>query len=65
MRSVPRPFTHRFVTGPGDGEYLSWHYVEAGAGEPIVFLHGIPDSWYQCIRKWRPWPPNIDASPST
>lgn len=40
-------FTHHFVDAPGDEETLKWHYVEAGAGEPIVFLHGIPDSWFQ------------------
>ena len=40
-------FTHRFVQAPGDSELLTWHYVEAGEGEPVVFLHGIPDSWYQ------------------
>ncbi len=40
-------FTHRFVDAPGDQEEVRFHYVEAGAGEPIVFLHGIPDSWYQ------------------
>ena len=40
-------FTHHFVTAPGDCETVDWHYVEAGSGEAIVFLHGIPDSWYQ------------------
>ena len=40
-------FTHRFVRAPGDYETVLWHYVECGEGEPIVFLHGIPDSWYQ------------------
>ena len=25
------------------------HYVEAGAGEPVVLLHGFPESWYS----WR------------
>jgi len=40
-------FTHHIVDGPGDEESVSWHYVETGEGEPIVFLHGIPDSWYQ------------------
>ena len=51
-------FTHHFVTAPGDAEYLTWHYVEAGSGEPIVFLHGIPDSWYQ-------WHPQMAALAST
>ena len=40
-------FTHRFVNAPGDAETVLWHYVEVGRGEPIVFLHGIPDSWFQ------------------
>ncbi|MBB5166315.1 alpha/beta fold hydrolase [Mycobacterium sp. AZCC_0083] len=40
-------FTHHFVDAPGDEETVRFHYVEAGDGEPIVFLHGIPDSWYQ------------------
>ena len=45
-------FTHRFVKAPGDYDMIRWHYVEAGPanGEAIVFLHGIPDSWYQ----WHP-----------
>ncbi|MDI6857407.1 MAG: alpha/beta fold hydrolase [Dehalococcoidia bacterium] len=37
------------VTTPAeDGEpyALTWHYVEAGEGEPVVFLHGLPESWY-------------------
>src|SRR3990172_2370465 len=37
---------HRFVEAPGDGETIRWHLVEAGRGEPIVFLHGLPESWY-------------------
>ena len=42
-------FTHHFILGPGDGEVIRWHYVEAGPkdGEVVVFLHGIPDAWYQ------------------
>jgi pimeloyl-ACP methyl ester carboxylesterase len=40
-------FTHHFVDAPCDEETVRFHYVEAGDGEPVVFLHGIPDSWYQ------------------
>ncbi len=42
-------FTHRFVDAPGDIEPVHWHYVEGGSAdaEVIVFLHGIPDSWFQ------------------
>lgn len=42
-------FTHRFVDAPGDHETVRFHYVEAGdpSKEAVVFLHGIPDSWYQ------------------
>jgi pimeloyl-ACP methyl ester carboxylesterase len=25
------------------------HYVRAGQGEPVVLLHGWPETWYQ----WR------------
>lgn len=38
--------THRFVDVPGESEKIRWHFVEAGAGEPVVFIHGVPDSWY-------------------
>lgn len=41
--------THRFADAPGESETVRWHYVEAGEGEPVVLLHGIPDSWYM----WR------------
>lgn len=42
-------FTHHLVDSPGDYDVIRWHYVEAGTsnGEIILFLHGIPDSWYQ------------------
>ena len=42
-------FTHHFVEVPGDHELVLFHYVEAGksGNEIIVFLHGIPDSWFQ------------------
>ena len=49
--------THRFVEAPGDGETVRWHVVEAGAGEPLVLLHGIPQSW--CM--WRPILPTLAA----
>ena len=41
--------THRFVAAPGDSETVTWHVVEAGdAADPtVVFLHGVPDSWWQ------------------
>ena len=39
---------HRFNTGEVD-----LHYVTAGEGEPIVLLHGWPQSWY-CWRKILP-----------
>src|SRR5262249_26322050 len=26
---------------------VEFHWVEAGSGEAILFLHGIPDSWFQ------------------
>src|ERR1700677_4129417 len=34
-------FTHHFVDAPGDHETVRFHYVEAGSGEPVVFLHGL------------------------
>ena len=34
------------MQAPGESETIGWHYVEAGKGEPVVLLHGIPDSWY-------------------
>lgn len=32
-----------------EGETL--HYVEAGVGEPIVFLHGFPSTWFSFLRQ--------------
>ncbi|KAF2649038.1 alpha/beta hydrolase [Lophiostoma macrostomum CBS 122681] len=42
-------FTHHVTYTPGDYEVIKWHYVTAGSSsnEAIVFLHGIPDSWFQ------------------
>ena len=39
-------FIHHFVSAPGDYDSIRWHYVDCGEGSPIVFLHGMPDSWY-------------------
>jgi epoxide hydrolase 4 len=33
-----------FAMAPGDG--LRLHYAAAGAGTPVVLLHGFPDFWY-------------------
>jgi pimeloyl-ACP methyl ester carboxylesterase len=33
--------THKYLTVNGQ----SWHWVEAGSGDPVVLLHGIPESW--------------------
>ena len=46
-------FTHHFVDVPGDYETVNFHYVEAGPsqGEGIVFLHGVPDSWFQFVHQ--------------
>ncbi|MGW7824534.1 alpha/beta fold hydrolase [Streptomyces puniciscabiei] len=40
---------HRFVDAPGDSWQIRWHLVECGPadGETVVFLHGVPDSWWQ------------------
>ncbi len=37
--------THRFAAL----SEMSMHYATAGAGEPLVLLHGFPQSWYE----WR------------
>ncbi|MCI2421438.1 alpha/beta hydrolase [Saccharopolyspora sp. K220] len=47
--------THHFQEAPGAVAPIRWHYVTAGNphAEPIVFLHGNPESW-------RAWEPQID-----
>ncbi|RTE84674.1 hypothetical protein BHE90_000786 [Fusarium euwallaceae] len=43
-------FTHHFVESPGDYDTVSFHYVTCGTkGKqgPVVFLHGLPDSWFE------------------
>jgi pimeloyl-ACP methyl ester carboxylesterase len=42
---------HRFIEAAGDSETVRWHLVDAGRGEPVVFLHGIPDSWFMWHRQ--------------
>src|SRR3954468_16389207 len=34
------------------------HYVEAGRGEPVLFLHGFPEFWYS----WRHQLPALAAA---
>ena len=40
--------THRFVEAPGESATVRWHLVDGGPAdaEPILFLHGLPDSWF-------------------
>ncbi|MDX2160006.1 MAG: alpha/beta hydrolase [bacterium] len=35
-------FNHYFTEAAG----ITWHHVETGDGDPIVFLHGIPGAWF-------------------
>lgn len=39
------PFSHHMTTVNG----IQMHYVIGGQGEPIVLLHGFPETWYE----WR------------
>src|SRR6266567_1001512 len=43
--TAPQPWSHRQTVVNG----LRLHYVEAGAGPPVVLLHGFPEFWYS----WR------------
>ena len=47
----------RLTTGPG------LHYAEHGAadGQPVVFLHGWPDSWFSFSRVMELLPPRLHA----
>src|SRR5438067_12406517 len=40
-------WTHRRALVNG----LDFHYVEAGAGPPVIFLHGFPEFWYSWHRQ--------------
>ena len=42
-------FRHHTKTVEG----VHWHWVECGEGDPVVLLHGIPESW-QCWRHQMP-----------
>ena len=43
MNMAPPTLNHRSETVGG----VTWHWVEAGDGDSVVLLHGIPESW-QC-----------------
>ncbi|GAA0465385.1 alpha/beta hydrolase [Parasphingorhabdus litoris] len=40
-----------YKEGYFEHEGRSLHYVEAGTGEPIVFLHGFPSFWFSFLRQ--------------
>ncbi|WP_385879930.1 alpha/beta fold hydrolase [Umezawaea endophytica] len=46
-----RQFTHEFA----DVDGVRLHYVKGGTGEPLVLLHGWPQSWYE----WRDIMPDL------
>ncbi len=35
-------YTSRFVTVKG----AKMHYIETGQGDPVLFIHGMPTSFY-------------------
>ncbi|MDZ4767956.1 MAG: alpha/beta hydrolase [Chloroflexota bacterium] len=39
-------YAHYFTEAAG----FTWHHVELGTGQPIVFLHGIPGAWFSWHR---------------
>lgn len=36
---------HRFTSAAG----VRWHWVEAGSGDPVVLLHGMPGTWHEWL----------------
>lgn len=48
-------FNQLFRHETADVDGVTMHYVTGGAGEPLVLLHGWPQSWYQ----WRPIMPAL------
>src|SRR5947209_9401748 len=51
---TPEPWTHRHAVVNG----LRLHLVEAGAGPPVVLLHGFPEFYYS----WRHQIPALAAA---
>jgi epoxide hydrolase 4 len=45
VTDIDASLQHRYADING----IRMHYVEAGSGEPVVFLHGFPEFWYS----WR------------
>jgi pimeloyl-ACP methyl ester carboxylesterase len=54
VEAPPPPWEHRRTAVNG----LGLHYVEAGAGPPVVLLHGFPEFWYS----WRHQLPALAAA---
>ena len=46
-----KTFTHRYATVNG----VRLHYVIGGAGDPLVLIHGYPETWYA----WRKVMPSL------
>ena len=57
LPSVPG-VAHRFVDVAGTESTVAIHVAEAGAGDPVVMLHGWPGHWY-C---WRHLVPRLSGS---
>ncbi|MCW2926648.1 MAG: putative hydrolase or acyltransferase of alpha/beta superfamily [Thermoleophilia bacterium] len=47
--SAPMPHVDGVVHKYADVDGVRLHYAEAGAGEPLVLIHGFPQNWYM----WR------------
>ena len=54
-------FTHHFIEVPGDAGAILWHYVEAGAGEPMCFFMVSRILGFNGIIKCRPYQQPIVA----
>jgi hypothetical protein len=49
-KDISANLEHRYVTSSG----IRFHYVTKGSGQPLILLHGFPETWYS-------WRKNIDA----